>query len=128
MTAEQATEERPMFHKWLSDHARGTLDQEATAALADLVEQVAHLERPGKLVLELKVEVAGSGGRTVVIGGKVTTKPPEPAPEQSIFYVGDSGSLHRDDPYQGRLDVGDARRVADPETGEVRRLAEEEQS
>lgn len=118
------TPRRP-FHQWLADHARGTLDDESTAALAELVEQVAHLEKPGKLTLELKVDVAGRGGRTVVIEGKVVTKPPEPAPESSIFYVGDAGSLHRDDPYQGRLDVGDARRV-DTDTGEVRRAEGDE--
>lgn len=120
--AEVAAVERPLFHKWLKSHARGTLDGEATAALAELVAQVSDLEKPGKLILELKVDVAGSGGRTVLIAGKVTTKPPEPAPEASVFYVGDGGSLHRDDPYQGRLPIdGPARRI-DEETGEVRRL------
>lgn len=119
---EVATADRPTFHEWLKGHARGTLDLEATAAMADLVEQVAHLEKPGKLILELKVDVAGSGGRTVYIAGKVTSKPPEPAAEASIFYVGAGGSLHREDPYQGRLAVDGPARSIDSETGEIRRL------
>lgn len=121
-----------MFDEWLRDHARGTLNDEATAALADVVDAVAHLEKAGKVTLELTVEPAGSNGRTVVIFGRVKTKAPEAAPEASIFYVGDGGSLHRDDPYAQRLPGmaapvepdGEVRRV-DPETGEVRRLDEE---
>jgi hypothetical protein len=110
------TDAHTPFHEWLKGHARGTLDDELTAALAEVVEAVAHLEKPGKIVLELKVDVAGSGGRTVVTSGKVTTKPPEPAAEVSLFYVGEGGSLHREDPFQTRMPVGDARRI-DPATG-----------
>jgi hypothetical protein len=104
-----------MFHTWLADHARGTLDDELTVALADVVEAVAHQEKKGVVVLELTVETAGRGGRTVVIGGKVKVKLPEPAPEQSIFYVGEAGSLWRDDPFAERLDG----MKVDPVTGEA---------
>lgn len=120
--------DRPTFAEWLTSHARGTLDDEATLALAELVGAVGHLGKPGKLTLELTVEPAGSGGRTVTIGGRVTTKPPRPAPEVGIFYVGDAGTLHRDDPYAARIpgvpfaDTAGDLKLVDPDTGEVRRV------
>lgn len=56
------------------------------------------------------VDTAGTGRRTVMVGGKVTAKPPTPDPERSIFYPDAGGGLHRDDPYQTR--------AFDPTTGE----------
>lgn len=123
--------DRQSFHDWLAGHARGTLNDELTAALGELVEAVGSHEKPGKLTLTLTVDVAGSGGRTVLIAGEVTTKAPKPAPEASIFYVGDAGTLHRDDPFAMRMpgvpftETDGAVRVIDPDTGEVRRVDEE---
>lgn len=127
---EEATTARQPFHEWLASHARGTLTDELTAALGELVEAVGAHEKAGKLTLTLTVDVAGSGGRTVIIAGEVAVKAPKPAPEASIFYVGEAGTLHRDDPFASRLPGvpftqtdGDVR-VVDPETGEVRRVEE----
>lgn len=97
--------ERQMFHDWVAGHARGTLNDKITAALGEVVEAVTHLEKPGKVTVEIVVEPAGSGGRTVSVAGHVVAKPPKPAPEISIFYAGDKGSLHREDPYQQRIDT-----------------------
>lgn len=127
-TATLAT--RPTFHAWLEQHARGTLDDELTAALGELVKAVSELEKPGTLTLKLSVDVAGSGGRTVIIAGEVISKAPKPAAEASIFYVGDAGTLHRDDPFAQRLagvpfrDTAGELKVIDPETGELRRVEE----
>lgn len=96
------TELRP-FSEWITDHAQGTVDLEMTAALAELTQAVAHHGKKGAVTLKITVEPGGSGGRTVVTSCVVDAKPPIPDPEQSIFYVGDGGSLHRDDPYQQRL-------------------------
>lgn len=104
---------RIMFGQWLTDHAGGALDTEATFALAELVQAVTELGKPGRVTLEVVVTNAGSGKRTVVTAGKVKVKLPEPAAEASIFFVGDGGSLHRDDPYQERL-PGTAASVPNP--------------
>lgn len=112
------TDLRP-FSEWITDHARGTVDDEMTMAIAEVTEAVAHHDKPGTVVLKLKIEPAGNGGRTVATSCTVDAKPPQPGAEQSIFYVGEGGSLHRDDPYQTRLDVGDVRRLDTP-SGEVR--------
>lgn len=123
--------DRVAFHDWLATHARGTLNDELTAALGELVEAVGSHEKPGKLTLTLAVDVAGSGGRTVLISGEVAIKAPKPAPEASIFYVGEAGTLHRDDPFASRLpgvpfkQTDGEVRVVDPDTGEVRPVPEE---
>lgn len=103
------------FSTWLAQHARGTLDDELTAALADTVEAVNDLDADGTVTLKLKLKPAGSGRRTLTIEGEVEVKPPKPKPEMALFYVGDSGALHLEDPFQTRLDTN-ARRV-DPNTG-----------
>lgn len=122
--------DRSPFHEWLEGHARGTLNDELTAALGELVEAVGAHEKPGKLTLTLAVDVAGSGGRTVLISGEVAVKAPKPAPEASIFYVGEAGTLHRDDPFAMRMpgvpftqSDGEVR-VVDPDTGEVKPVPE----
>lgn len=106
------------FSTWLAQHARGTLDNELTAALAETIAATNDLEEDGVVVLKLRVKSAGGGHRTVTIEGEVETKPPKPKPERSLFYVGDNGRVYLEDPYQTRLDTGDARTV-DPATGKA---------
>jgi hypothetical protein len=123
--------ERPKrltFAEEVAALARGTVNDEATAALYELVEAVTHLEKPGKLTLTIAVEPAGSGRRSVVIAGEVAVKAPKPAPELTFRYVGDAGSLHLDDPYAARipgvpfLDADGDVRVVDTISGDVRRV------
>lgn len=122
---------RLSFAEELANLARGTLNDEATMALAELVEAVTHLGKKGALTLTIAVEPAGSGGRTVTIAGTVKVKAPEPDPELSIRYVGEAGTLHLDDPYARRL-VGIPHVGADGEVkvvesdGTVRKLTEAE--
>lgn len=104
------------FSTWLAQHARGTLDDELTAALAETIAATNELDADGAVVLKLKVKPAGSGRRTVTIEGEVEAKPPKPKPEMALFYVGDAGRLYLEDPFQTRLDTGGARTV-DPTTG-----------
>ena len=120
-------DERQAFHAWLERHARGTLNDEATAGLAEVVQAVTDLGKKGSLTIEVVVEPAGPGGRTVALGGSVVKKLPRPAPELGVFYVGERGSLHRDDPFQHRLPgvpvpvAGEEEvRTVDAETGEIR--------
>lgn len=127
----ERTARRITFAEELANLARGTLNDEATMALADLVEAVRALGKKGAMVVELAVEPAGSGGRTVTIAGKVKVKAPEPDPELSIRFVGDAGTLHLDDPYVRpipgipHVDAEGTPKVVDPATGEVRRLADD---
>lgn len=94
---------RELFSTWIEKHARGALNDEATLALADVVQTVADIGKAGKLVIEITVKPAGSSKRSVAIGGKVVEKMPTPEPELSVFFIGEGGSLHRDDPFQRLL-------------------------
>lgn len=91
------------FSDWITDHARGTVNDQLTAGLAQVAEAVGHLEKPGELVLKVRIEPTGSGGRTVATRCTVVTKPPAAAAEASIFYVGEGGELTREDPYRRPL-------------------------
>lgn len=101
----EITEDKPVlsFAKWLEKHARGSLNDEASAAMAELVKAVSDRGKGGTLTLTIKVEPTGQSGRMVAAGGKVDTKAPQPPAELGIFYVGEGGSLHREDPYQQRI-------------------------
>jgi hypothetical protein len=100
--APDPAELRP-FSEWITDHAQGTVDDEMTAALASLVEAVAHHGKKGTVTLKISVDTAGSGGRSVETSCVVESKEPTADPERSIFFVGHGGSMHRDDPFQKRL-------------------------
>lgn len=108
------TDLRP-FSEWITDHARGTVDDEMTMAIAEVTEAVAHHDKPGTVVLKLKIEPAGNGGRTVATSCTVDAKPPQPGAEQSIFYVGEGGSLHRDknDAADHARAIAEAQRIVD---------------
>lgn len=93
----------PTFSEWVADHAHGTLDDQLTFALREVVKAVSDLQKKGSLNLKITVNPAGSGGRTVFLVGELTAKPPCAEPEASIFYVGDGGGLFRDDPYSVRI-------------------------
>lgn len=98
------------FHDWIRDQQSGLTDDEITAAMAQVVEAVTHLGAPGRVSIDLAISPAGSGGRNVEVAVKVTAKPPQPRPTPSIYFVGDHGSLHRDDPYHARM-FDDARSI-----------------
>lgn len=106
MTDTATTNESPPFtpfSDWLTQHAQGDVDVEMTLALAEVVKAVASHGKKGSVTLKVNIDTAGSGGRTVETSCVVEAKAPTADPERSIFWVGDKGSLHRDDPYQQRI-------------------------
>jgi hypothetical protein len=108
-----------LFPDFMRDHARGTVADEATATLAEVVARVAALGKKATMTITYTVLPAGSGGRTVSLVGEVTSKLPIPDPEPSIYFVGDNGALLRDDPFN-RPHPGLIPKNVDPETGEIR--------
>lgn len=92
------------FNEWILDHARGSLNDEMTAALAELVLTVTSMEKAkGSVTLKITVEQAGTGDRTVLTSGEVVTKLPRPPAPRSVFYPDDAGGLHRSDPERPSL-------------------------
>lgn len=133
MTDSILPEPLPGFVDWLTEHAGGHAADELTLLLGELVTLVVDIDRPGEMTVKVKLEPAGGAqpGRSVVtrVVSEIT-KRPKHDPEPSIFYAGPKGTLHRDDPYQQRIDA----RVVEPEpvvpknvnpdTGEIRRVTD----
>lgn len=115
---EAGTGEIQHFDGWVRDERRGGLNDDLTLALQDVVQAVRAVDKPGKLILELSIAPSGSG-RKVMVTPTIKTKVPEADPESSIFFVDDAGRLHKDDPFQGKLDF---KSVPPEETGKVRQL------
>lgn len=107
------------FDQLLAQHTRGELLGEIDEALAELTEEVIGTGKPGVLTIQFKVEIVGKSGNAVAISATVAAKAPKPAAEAAIFFVGDHGSLHKDDPRSVRLPFEEK---VDPETGEIRRV------
>lgn len=93
MPDEQSPDQVREFTDWIREHARGSLNDEMTAAMADVVLAVSTLEKPGTVTLKIKVEPIGTGDRTVVTS----------APPASVFYPDAHGGLHRHDPQRPSL-------------------------
>lgn len=110
-TAELPPSSIPRFSDWITLHASGRTDDEMTAALAAVTDQVASQGKAGSVTLKVTIEPAGSGRRTVMTSCTVDAKPPKLGAEKALFYVGDNGGLHQRDPYQTTIDVGEVRRL-----------------
>jgi hypothetical protein len=106
-------DERPVaFHELVRDLWRGSIDDEATAELNSVVEAVAALGKPGSLTFTIEVDPSGHGA-TVILAAKIKTKAPQPPPEVGTLFVGDHGSLHRNDPFRPSMIGHDAKAIDD---------------
>lgn len=116
MTTEPDTQDetqRVPFAAFIQDLRNGIVHAELTRALADLVEAVTTCQKPGELVLKLKV--AANGTRQVSIVESIVAKTPEEKRPSSLFFVDDANNLRRDDPLQPRLPL---REVPRPDRAE----------
>ena len=95
--------EIPLFSEVVARLGAGAVDTVLAAELAALVEAVALHEKPGTLTVKIAVDTIGMNGSTVTVTVDHTLKPPKSKPSGSVLYVGNAGSLHRDDPYQQTL-------------------------
>lgn len=92
-----------LFSRWLEDHAQGHANDEITVDLGDAVESVRIHNKPAEVTIKVKIEPAGGHGRQVTTAVTSVAKLAKGDPEVSIFYTGEKGSLHRDDPYEPKL-------------------------
>lgn len=72
--------------------------------MADLVAAVLETGNNGTLTLKLSCKRKG-GVNQVVIEPKVTASIPDPTIAPRIMFADTSGTLHTDDPAQGKLDL-----------------------
>lgn len=92
-----------LFSEWLKDHAQGHANDEITLDLADAVESTRVHNKPSEVTIKVKIEPAGGHGRQVTTAVTSVAKLAKGDPEVSIFYTGENGSLHRDDPFEPKL-------------------------
>jgi hypothetical protein len=87
------------FSEWLAGYGSGALDDELTAALEEIAEQVVLNDKTGGLTLKLTLGEKGGG---VIVAANVTAAPPKTKREQ-FFYVDPDGGLASRDPRQPQL-------------------------
>lgn len=117
------------FHELITQFLDGQTDDEMTSAILTVIEAVNRYGKKGSVNLKIEIKPAGTPGRQVFITPEVTAKPPEPDPFPSIFFVGNGGTPHREDPFSGKLDGidgGHARQIDTDET--VRQIGDGEGS
>jgi hypothetical protein len=90
----------PSFSSWLAGYGAGTLDDKLTAALTEVAQQVALLDKSGKLTLTLSI-TAKAGG--VVVTPDLKVAAPESKHAGQFFYVTPAGALSKRDPNQPTL-------------------------
>ena len=84
--------------------SEGTVDEEASQLLAELVAAVREHQAAGELTLKLKVRPANKSGRVLSITPAVTFRPPRASLDQAIYFATSDGGLHRNDPTQLTLE------------------------
>lgn len=92
------------FDEFLREFRRGSLLDEVSRGLHEVLGEVIATEKPGTVTLTVKVVPVGD--LQVAIAGEVTTRLPKPAAPAAHFYVDHDGNPSRQDPYQQRLSVG----------------------
>jgi hypothetical protein len=93
------------FARLLQLQREGDCQAEASVKLAELVERVRLVGKPGKLRLELTVTPANNSGDAVTVLDELTTKLPAMPRANSLFFLDDTGGLHRDNPKQMKLEL-----------------------
>lgn len=83
----------------------GVLIDEASEALAELVNAVMESGKPGKLTIELALTKASRNSGALVIRDKVTVKRPAEDAFETILYATPEGSLVTQDPKQAQLEL-----------------------
>lgn len=98
------------FADFLVKQRAGSLNIEAAAALAEVVQAVAETGKDGTLVLTLKVSRNKAGALEVT--DKVVAKIPDFGRVPTLWWADDDGNLVRRDPNQPNFD--DALQAVDP--------------
>lgn len=93
-----------VFFDNLSEINEGALLTALDKKMADLVAAVLTTGNNGTLTLKLSCKRKG-GVNQVVIEPKVTASIPDPTIAPRIMFADTSGTLHTDDPAQGKLDL-----------------------
>lgn len=83
----------------------GVLVDEASTALADLVNAVMESGKAGELTIKLRLTKASRGSGAIVIRDSIAVKRPADDVLETILYATPEGSLLTQDPRQQTLDL-----------------------
>ena len=105
------------FTDTLSALRYGTLNDDLSDALHELVTKCDETGKPGELTLKIKLK-PGKGGQIEVFDD-IQVKAPKDERGSSIMFATPEGNLIREDPRQMNIE---GLRTVDMETGELRRV------
>jgi hypothetical protein len=91
------------FADVLGEINHGAVADLAASQLAELVQQVSHVGRPGTLTLTIKIAPFTGGGNTLQVAAATVLKAPKHDPHAGVFFFSDAGALSRNDPNQPAL-------------------------
>jgi hypothetical protein len=91
----------------LRDIRKGRPVEEATTALADVVRAVDETGKDGSVTITLKVKAAKHGGPEKTIIAEVKAKKPVADIAPAVFFSDADGDLHRVDPNQEEMRLGE---------------------
>lgn len=92
----------------LRDIRKGRPVEEATMALADVVRAVDETGKEGSVTITLKVKPAKHGGPEKTLIAEVKAKKPIAEIAPAVFFSDEEGDLHRVDPRQEEMQMGEA--------------------
>lgn len=103
--------------------AKGTVDEDGTDQLAELIKMVRLTGRKGTLTLTLEVSMLDKSSEDAMrIVGDVKTKAPKMEKPTTIMFSTGDGDLLRDDPEQMKMDL---RQVGHTQPETARRISSE---
>ncbi len=97
--ADESTE----FAAVLMQHNRGAAHAEASKALAEVVAACKATGKKGSVTVRLDIEAQPKMGGVIKVTDTITRKVPAADRIASLWYPGDHGDLHRNDPKQHEL-------------------------
>lgn len=92
----------------LRDIRKGRPVEEATMALADVVRAVDETGKEGSVTITLKIKPAKHGGPEKTLIAEVKAKKPISEIAPAVFFSDAEGDLHRYDPRQEEMQLGEA--------------------
>ena len=104
-----------LFSYTVNQLGGGSVQEELSEELAEIVKLCGQTGKVGKLTLTLAIKPRGTAGQFELVA-TYKSAPPEYDREVTILFGTEAGGLQRNDPRQQSLDIGG---VVDTDTGEV---------
>jgi hypothetical protein len=98
----------------LRDIRKGRPVEEATMALADVVRAVDETGKEGSVTITLKIKPSKHGGPEKTLIAEVKAKKPIAEIAPAVFFSDGVGDLHRVDPSQEEMPLGEVSRTDKP--------------